>query len=279
MPEELRDGREITLDSIRPHVEKLIGIRLERERWFSTYQVRHRVAEYFRRGRVFLSGDAGHVHSPAGGQGMNTGIGDALNRAWKLAAVVQQGATAAILDTYEPERIAFARTLVATTDTAFTGIVDPHLKGTVMRRVVIPHVLPRLLGFDAIRRFAFRTLSQTRIHYRGSGLSSGTAGTIRGGDRLPWVQRSDNFAPLRSLDWQIHVHGVARAPLRTYTASQGFPLHVFDWNDDAARAGLARDTAYFVRPDAHVAVASARQDVVEIQALVGRFGISMPVCS
>ena len=84
--------------------------------WFSTYHVHHRVAARFREGRAFLLGDAAHIHSPVGGQGMNTGIGDAVNLAWKLAAVLKADAAESLLDTYEPERIAFARRLVATTD-------------------------------------------------------------------------------------------------------------------------------------------------------------------
>src|SRR5580658_4886724 len=81
--------------------------------WFSTYRVHHRVTEHFRAGRCFLLGDAAHVHSPAGGQGMNTGIGDAINLAWKLRSVLRHAASDRILDTYEIERRAFARKLVA----------------------------------------------------------------------------------------------------------------------------------------------------------------------
>jgi 2-polyprenyl-6-methoxyphenol hydroxylase-like FAD-dependent oxidoreductase len=80
------------------------------------------VAEHFREGRAFLLGDAAHIHSPVGGQGVNTGIGDAVNLAWKLAAVLQGRADPSLLDSYEPERIAFARRLVATTDRAFQFI-------------------------------------------------------------------------------------------------------------------------------------------------------------
>ena len=88
--------------------------------WFSTYHVHHRVTDHFRKGRAFLLGDAAHIHSPAGGQGMNTGIGDAINLAWKLAGVLAGGAPDALLDSYEAERIGFARRLVATTDRAFS---------------------------------------------------------------------------------------------------------------------------------------------------------------
>ena len=95
-------------------------VKIEQVNWFSTYRVHHRVADHFRTGRAFLLGDAAHVHSPAGGQGMNTGIGDAINLAWKLAAVLSGGAEAKLLDSYETERIAFARKLVATTDRVFS---------------------------------------------------------------------------------------------------------------------------------------------------------------
>src|SRR5258707_1080138 len=91
-----------------------LGVEVARVNWFSTYRVHHRVAERFREGREFLLGDAAHIHSPVGGQGMNTGIGDAVNLAWKLAAVQHGRANPAILDSYETERIGFARPLVAT---------------------------------------------------------------------------------------------------------------------------------------------------------------------
>jgi 2-polyprenyl-6-methoxyphenol hydroxylase-like FAD-dependent oxidoreductase len=87
---------------------------------FSTYRVHHRVAEHFGKGRAFLAGDAAHIHSPAGGQGMNTGIGDAINLAWKVAAVLTEHAPDRLLDSYEAERIGFARRLVATTDRVFS---------------------------------------------------------------------------------------------------------------------------------------------------------------
>ena len=77
----------------KPIVEWM-RIDVERVNWFSTYRVHHRVADHFRKGRTFLLGDAAHIHSPVGGQGMNTGIGDAVNLAWKLADVVQNRADA-----------------------------------------------------------------------------------------------------------------------------------------------------------------------------------------
>jgi 2-polyprenyl-6-methoxyphenol hydroxylase-like FAD-dependent oxidoreductase len=111
---------------------------------------------------------------------MNSGIGDAVNLAWKLAAVLGGRADAAILDSYEAERIAFARRLVATTDRAFTGVTS---RGAIARRVrldLVPLLIPPLFEFATIRRFVFRTISQTAVNYRGSSLSVGHAGAIHG---------------------------------------------------------------------------------------------------
>src|SRR5262245_66279429 len=105
----------LTWQDVGQRVIAWLRVDVERVNWFSTYHVHHRVADRFRRGRVFLLGDAAHVHSPVGGQGMNTGLGDAVNLAWKLADVVKGRASPALLGSYEPERIAFARRLVATT--------------------------------------------------------------------------------------------------------------------------------------------------------------------
>src|SRR5262249_21382634 len=154
---------------------------------------------------------AGHVHSPAGGQGMNTGIGDSVNLAWKLAAVLGGRASPDLLDTYEAERVPFARSLVATTDRIFEGVVGQSMLARMVRTLFFPLILPFALRFAAVRRAQFRLVSQTRIAYRSSPLSDGSAGAVHAGDRLPWVEGIDNFAPLTSLDWQLHVYGQASA--------------------------------------------------------------------
>ena len=227
--------------------------------WFSTYRVHHRVAERFGSGRVFLLGDAAHIHSPVGGQGMNTGIGDAVNLSWKLAAVLQQRADESLLETYEPERIAFARRLVATTDRAFTVVTAPGGLARIVRTRLVPAIAPTLTRLAALRRLVFRIISQTRIEYRHSALSAGRAGGVRGGDRLPWFELSpgDNFEPLTSLDWQVHVYGEVRPDLQQACARLGLALHRFEWKPKMAAAGFKRDALYLIRPDGHVAWADA----------------------
>jgi 2-polyprenyl-6-methoxyphenol hydroxylase-like FAD-dependent oxidoreductase len=102
----------LKFEDVSPRIIENLKVEVEKVNWFSTYRVHHRVTERFRKGRAFLLGDAAHIHSPAGGQGMNTGIGDAINLAWKLKAGLKSGAPDMLLDTYETERIAFARRLV-----------------------------------------------------------------------------------------------------------------------------------------------------------------------
>ena len=145
------------------------------------------MTQHFRKGRAFLLGDAAHIHSPAGGQGMNTGIGDAINLAWKLAAVLADRADDNLLDSYEAERIGFARRLVATTDRIFSFVTAEGRIADVMRTRVAPVLIPIAIAFAPVREFVFRTVSQITLNYRGSPLSRGAAGHVHGGDRLPWA--------------------------------------------------------------------------------------------
>lgn len=249
-------GEALDWDDVSKRVIEWMQIDVERVNWFSTYRVHHRVAERFRQGAAFLLGDAAHVHSPVGGQGMNTGIGDAINLAWKLAAVLRQRASSALLDSYEAERIAFARRLVATTDRAFTGATSSTAIARLLRLDVVPLLVPFLFRFAWMRRLAFRTVSQTAVNYRGSSLSVGRAGEVRGGDRLPWVNsQPSNFAPLASLDWQVHVYGDAPSDVRAVCYERRLPLHVFPWRPEMDHTGLLRDATYLVRPDGYVALA------------------------
>ncbi len=162
-----------------------MGLKVRRVNWFSTYRVHHRVTDHFRKGRAFLLGDAAHIHSPVGGQGMNTGIGDAINLAWKLAAVLAGRAPDSLLDTYEAERIAFARRLVASTDRAFSVATADGPVADMLRTRIFPAIAPRLTAFEQVREFMFRTVSQITLNYRGGPLSEGAAGKVHGGDRLP----------------------------------------------------------------------------------------------
>ena len=269
------ENSELTFDDVSPRAIAQLQLVIAKVNWFSTYHVHHRVASSFRHGHAFLLGDAAHIHSPAGGQGMNTGIGDAVNLAWKLAAVLNHQAVDSLLDTYEVERIRFARRLVATTDRGFTLATSEGSIAQQVRTRLIPLIAPWLFRWPPLRRLIFRTMSQIGINYRHSALSAGKAGAVHGGDRLPWVRTAttrDNFEPLESLTWQVHVYGNARAELTAACAEHQLPLHVFAWNADTHRANLMRDAFYLIRPDGYVALAAGGGDSQQLRDYLARYG-------
>ncbi len=292
-----------TFADVRPVVEDEFRITVPEVAWFSSYAVSHRVAGRFRRGRVFLLGDAGHLHSPLGGQGMNTGLSDAHNLAWKLAATLRGEAGDALLDSYEIERRAFARSLVRTTDRLFAAITKDNLITRQLREHVLPALARRVLhsvpeeseeaspdpavaeepqvaaeereatepdGGPAIARLAFGVVSQTRIRYGESPLSRGKAGSVAGGDRLPWAPQEDgdNYQALRSARPQLHVYGEAAADPRAWSAKQGVETHVFPFTEETAKAGLRRDAVYLVRPDGYVSLAMPEFDGAAVTAML-----------
>ena len=246
----------LKFEDVSDRAIKHLKVDVRKVNWFSTYHVHHRVAEHFRKGRAFLVGDAAHIHSPAGGQGMNTGIGDAVNLAWKLAMVLRGHASDKLLDSYEAERIGFARRLVATTDRVFSFVTAEGRIADIVRTRIAPVLIPTAMAFEAAREYLFRTVSQITLNYRGGPLSVGAAGHVHGGDRLPWVSidGKDNFELLAEMNWQVHVYGSASAELSAWCAGHGMPLHVIDWRSEHEAAGLARDAIYLLRPDTYVAL-------------------------
>lgn len=261
------DPEQITFNDVGHRAIQRLGVKIEAVNWFSTYRVHHRVTDSFRQGRVFLLGDAAHVHSPVGGQGMNTGIIDAINLAWKLAAVIKGQAADSLLDTYDQERKAFARKLVETTDRMFTFVTAQSDFADFVRTRIAPMVASVAYRVDSVREMLFRMISQTTLNYQDSALSAGKAGKIEGGDRLPWVQvaGADNFGPLSHIAWQIHVYGSATPDLKAWGRRRGIQVHEFAWNAKHEEAGLARDAVYLLRPDTYVALADpqASAEVLE----------------
>lgn len=278
--ERVEDLGKVSFEDVSRRPIEQLGLDVRQVHWFSTYHVHHRVATAFRQGRAFLLGDAAHIHSPVGAQGMNTGVGDAVNLSWKLASVLR-GSRADLLDTYATERMAFARRLVATTDNAFTVATKPGRVAAVVRTRVFPAVVGALFGVTPFRRWLFRTVSQIAIEYRTSAISVGRAGSVHGGDRLPWVdldgQRGgmDNFASLQSLDWQVHVYGEADPALTDACKRLGLTLTVFAWSEAARHTGLARGATYLVRPDGYVALATESDPATRLAGYFDTRGIKL----
>jgi 2-polyprenyl-6-methoxyphenol hydroxylase-like FAD-dependent oxidoreductase len=143
-----------------------------KEHWVTRYRVHSRTVPHYREGRVFLVGDAAHVHSPAGAQGMNTGIQDAYNLGWKLAHVERGVADESLLDTYEAERHPIGVQLLKTTDRLFSVFGGQNPLARLARGRVAPVLAGHLLTRSWLRRRFIGLLAQLRLRYPDSALNA-----------------------------------------------------------------------------------------------------------
>ncbi|WP_037255603.1 FAD-dependent monooxygenase [Kibdelosporangium aridum] len=252
-------------EPIRDHLQRQItessgrtDILVREVTWHTTWRANTRLAERFRDGRVFLAGDAGHVHPPTGGQGMNTGIQDGYNLGWKIAATLA-GAPDVLLDSYEPERLAAARTALDIS----TALLEKHQRGDEDAHIRGPEV------------------HGLTLHYRGGPLSLDDRtepGTVRAGDRAPDAPATMDGRPVRLFDlfrgphWTLLVFGTPpQEPLdpalRVYTVVRpGEPAGdntVVD-SDGHIRAGYDADdgTLMLIRPDGYIGLVTGSSDRV-----------------
>jgi 2-polyprenyl-6-methoxyphenol hydroxylase-like FAD-dependent oxidoreductase len=182
-PLDLADLQE-TVDAIAP-----MRIRLHSPRWLTHFHAPHRVVDRYRTGRIFLAGDAAHLFIPAGGQGMNTGLQDAFNLAWKIGAVLRGDAPDTLLDTYHAERHRIGRQTLRVADTQFRIFLNQARHAFVRRTA--PALIRPLLRVPAVRTRISETLSQVGLHYRHTALSKRQrdphlpSSAVQAGDRLP----------------------------------------------------------------------------------------------
>ncbi len=279
LPRGLRGRNDLTFADVIPSVRRRAGAELTFKAcsWYSTYRIHHRRAARFRDRRSFLLGDAAHVHSPVGAQGMNTGLQDAYNLAWKLALVTSGRADPALLDSYEDERLPIARRLLSTTDRAFSLVVSESWLARVVRSRLLAKILALLMGVKRVQRLAFRTISQIGIRYRNSPLSETLSGlpeaSPRAGDRFPWLRLKFHpsgsleglYGKLDDLRFTLLVFGQAAPPGGIPELGDHLRVHEVPsdpTNDrELARARIPRPSFYLLRPDGHVGLAGARLDV------------------
>lgn len=300
LPDQYNDvpQEDISFEDIQQNIQELQQLDLEfgETYWFSVYKIHHRCIDRFREGPVFFAGDAAHVHSPAGGQGMNTGLQDAYNLAWKLALVIQEKSPESLLDSYHKERWSVANRLVNTTDRVFTSIVK---RGTLInwfRLKVMPFLASRLMGIPTIQKRAFRIVSQTGISYTKSPISQQNIvlpdQAPKAGERLPYLtvyneqfQQQQNLyhrlgeAMFHLIVWQCQ-QDIDLAPstqkIKQYLTQQYpnlFQTHlIVEQHQNFStfqQLQLQQSALFVVRPDNYIAYIGAVDDLDGLQGYLG----------
>ena len=200
------------------------GVRLSKPVWLSNYRVNRRMVDHYRRGRAFVAGDAAHIHSPSGGQGMNTGIQDAYNLGWKLALVTKDSAPFGLLDTYEEERLPVARAVLNQTDTNQKLFISNHPVLRFFReRVLVP-----LMEIPAVTDAIVYRGSELGIKYRGTALARSHEVPLMQTTLLP-KRESERASVVDRLRFYRAPHAGDRAPdARCRDAATGVPTTLFD---------------------------------------------------
>ena len=186
-----RDEGDILYEEIEQRIkeEAKLDLDIHDVEWFSTYKVHTRRVNKFSGGKCFLAGDSAHIHSPAGAQGMNTGIQDGYNLAWKMALVLTGKADEKLLASFNEERLENAKHLLQTTDRMFQFAAGSGWFLEFLRTHVLPSIAKYILRLDTVKKFIFPLISQIGINYRRNSLSKHAGDenfNVKAGDRMPY---------------------------------------------------------------------------------------------
>ncbi|WP_410539919.1 FAD-dependent monooxygenase [Streptomyces sp. KL2] len=232
----------------------LAGATVRQVLWTSTFRIHRRLASAYRHGRILLGGDAAHIHSPFGGQGLNTGLGDAENLAWKLALVATGGAHEALLDTYQAERRPVAREVLESTS-AMTRLVVGR---TPPARAVRDHVFVPLMNRPLVQRLIWEKSSQLKVGYRRGPLAPGllpspvTPGP-RPGDRVPDLECDREDGSRTRLHAELGSRWALLAPAARTDLTAVARHRLGEENTAALTPAAGGKRALLVRPDGHLA--------------------------
>jgi hypothetical protein len=260
-----QEAGEVLYEEIEARIKQDAELELEITRvdWFSTYKVHTRHVDKFSSGRGFVAGDAAHIHTPVGGQGMNTGIQDAYNLAWKLASVLKDSARETILDTYNEERLPNAKRLTATTDRMFNLAAGKDWFVGLIRTTIFPPMAEFILGIEAVRKKFFILISQIGIRYRDSALSQHEGDgefDVKAGDRMPYFLLGGKsiYEGLRSPKFHLLTFSDTAALDELGKYAHLFDHQVVPLSPDAIEAfGTKAPFQVLLRPDNYIGLISA----------------------
>lgn len=259
LPEVTDFDQPFAFSDLEPNIRAAVvsPVAIEALQWFSTYKVHSRKAAAFMQGRCFIAGDAAHIHTPAGGQGMNTGIQDAYNLAWKIAYVLRGGLNPAVLETYNTERSANAKRLLRTTDRMFDLMSGINPFWNFLRLNLFPVLLRWIAKSEIVKRQIFPLLSQTGIAYPHSALTlKSSVGKVRAGDRMPYFIFPDGtqiFSYLTAPVFKLLFFGQKDKNQSDAIGDTGITLTTFHFRE--VPSALFRKEANFyilLRPDNHI---------------------------
>jgi 2-polyprenyl-6-methoxyphenol hydroxylase-like FAD-dependent oxidoreductase len=261
-----KDEGDILYEEIESRIkdETKLELDIHDVEWFSTYKVHTRHVERFSRGRAFLAGDAAHVHTPAGAQGMNTGIQDAYNLAWKMALVLKDRFDQKLLETYNEERLENAKHLLRTTDRIFDFAAGTDWLLEFLRSSVLPPIAKYVFSLDVVKKYAFPLLSQIGINYRHSSLSNHFE--VKAGHRMPYflVEGKSVYDRLRDPRFHWLVFSSTSADVETLkTTLEDQYANLIDLNGCPLDPhisqifGTNKPFSVLLRPDNHIGFISA----------------------
>jgi 2-polyprenyl-6-methoxyphenol hydroxylase-like FAD-dependent oxidoreductase len=254
---------EVMYEEIEREIKEQAQLKLELSdvRWFSLYKVHSRRVNRFSKGRCFLAGDSAHIHSPAGAQGMNTGIQDAYNLAWKLAMVIKHNAPESLLETYNEERLANAQRLLESTDRMFELAAGSHWLMSFIRTTIFPPVAGFVASLESVSKRIFPLISQIGITYRKASLSEHTddeSDDVKAGDRLPYfvIDGQSIFEKLKEPKFHLLLFSNSKGCEQNF--GDLVDCHVIPITDRIKEI-FERDDEFSVllRPDNYIAVMSS----------------------
>jgi len=287
IPAEFNTNKLLSFDKIAESFSSRtpLKVKIYEPKWFSVFHSHHRIAIMFRYNKCFLVGDAAHIHSPVGAQGMNTGLQDAYNLAWKLAMVLQKKAPVSLLDSYSQERKVIAKNVINYTDKAFDIVTSQNIFIKIMRLNVAPVILQLIIRLlqkqKNIRQFFFIRISQIGVNYWKSSISDhASLGNFpqhapKPGERLPYL-------PYNEENLDVNFQEKVKSP--------GFHLFIFSkdlpseqiisvakkYNDSILMEtipynsgtkylfkslGIKRSGFYLIRPDMYIAYRANKQGI------------------
>ena len=280
-----KDEGDILYEEIESRIkdETKLELDIHDVEWFSTYKVHTRHVEKFSSRRAFLAGDAAHVHTPAGAQGMNTGIQDGYNLAWKMALVLQGRCDQKLLETYNEERLENAKQLLKTTDRIFDFAAGTDWLLEFLRSTVLPPIAKYVFSLDVVKKYAFPLLSQIGINYRHSSLSNHAGDEdfeVKAGDRMPYflVEGKSVYNRLRETRFHWLVFSDAQDEVQTLnTELEAKYAELIDFSaislNPQAAGIFGRDKAFslLLRPDNHIAFISANLSWSDVKGYLREF--------